>query len=72
MRQAISIIAGISLGWLIFYFTLPRKSEVVYNCSLAEISPDIPIEVKEGCRNLRMDKMNEQRKIQGDSITSGR
>jgi hypothetical protein len=26
---------------------------VAYNCTLAEISPDIPIEVKQKCRQLR-------------------
>ena len=27
-----------------------------YNCDLAEISPDIPLEVKEQCRQLRHDQ----------------
>jgi hypothetical protein len=27
-----------------------------YNCDLAEISPDIPLEVKEQCRKLRHDQ----------------
>jgi hypothetical protein len=48
------------------------KTEVRYNCDLAEISPDFPLEVKQGCRKLRMDKINEQRNIKGDSPTSGR
>jgi len=29
---------------------LPRHDTVVYNCTWAEISPDIPIKVKEECR----------------------
>lgn len=72
MRQAIIVVVGLSLGYMLSYYTLPRKTEVAYNCSLAEISPDIPIKVKEDCRKLRMDKINEQRNIQGVSITSGR
>jgi hypothetical protein len=72
MRQVIIVIVGLSLGFSLSYFILPRKGEVVYNCSLAEISPDFPIEVREGCRKLRMDKINEQRNIQGASPTSGR
>ena len=28
---------------------------VRYDCSIAEISPDYPVAVKEGCRKLRMD-----------------
>ena len=47
--------------FILFIIGLPRNSEVVYNCSLAEISPDFPLEVKEGCRKLRMDKINENR-----------
>lgn len=36
----------------------PKKGDVkVYDCSLAEISPDYPIEVKNGCRKLRMEKI---------------
>lgn len=36
---------------------LPRHGEVVYNCSIAEISPDIPIEVKQECRKKRMESI---------------
>jgi hypothetical protein len=32
----------------------------VYDCSLAEISPDYPIEVKEECRNLRKQEYQKQ------------
>lgn len=32
---------------------LDNKHEVRYNCDLAEISPDFPIEVKQKCRELR-------------------
>jgi hypothetical protein len=46
---------------ILSYTGLDRKSEVVYNCSIAEISPDFPIEAKEGCRKLRTDKINENR-----------
>jgi len=30
-----------------------RGQTVIYDCSLSEISPDFPIEVKEECRRLR-------------------
>lgn len=49
-----------------------KNTQVKYNCELAEISPDFPIEVKQECRKLRMDKINEKGTIQGDSTTSGR
>ena len=37
-------------------FTVPWPREKIYNCSIAEISPDYPIEVKEGCRKLRAER----------------
>lgn len=41
------------VAWLLFSSKLPRKYEVRYNCDLAEISPDIPVQVKQQCRELR-------------------
>ena len=38
----------------IVFLSLPRKGDIIrYDCSLAEISPDYPLEVKEQCRKLR-------------------
>jgi hypothetical protein len=37
-------------------FTMPWPRKVIYNCSIAEISPDYPTEVKEGCRKLQIEK----------------
>jgi len=39
--------------FILYHIGLPLKSQVVYNCSLTEISPDIPLEVKTQCRELR-------------------
>lgn len=33
---------------------------VIYDCSLAEISPDYPKEVKDECRKLRMEEYQER------------
>ncbi len=41
------------LGGLYWLSTMPKRQVVVYNCDIAEISPDFPIEVKERCRVLR-------------------
>jgi hypothetical protein len=50
------IVIIIAIAFMISY--APRKGDVVvYNCSLAEISPDIPLEVKEKCRKLRAEKL---------------
>lgn len=38
----------------IVFLALPKKGDViVYNCSISEISPDFPLEVKDQCRKLR-------------------
>jgi branched-subunit amino acid permease len=52
------IIVAVFLSILLMsiFFALPRHGEVVYNCSIAEISPDYPPEVKEQCRNLNVGK----------------
>ena len=42
---------------VIWAFIPRHHGEVMYNCSLVEISPDIPVEVKEQCRKLRMEKV---------------
>ena len=34
-------------------FMMPHHGTVVYDCRMAEISPDFPNEVKEQCRKLR-------------------
>jgi hypothetical protein len=39
--------------WSLFFFVMPRGGVVVYDCSIAEISPDYPIEVKKKCREAR-------------------
>ena len=49
---AIAVICGF-FGFGLSYFFLPKKSEVRYNCELAEISPDFPVEVKQRCRELK-------------------
>ena len=55
-RELLIVAIMLPLGICLAYFILPRHGEVMYNCSIAEISPDYPIEVKEGCRKLRMEK----------------
>jgi hypothetical protein len=37
-------------GGIYFIMSQPKHGVVVYDCSLAEISPDYPISVKEQCR----------------------
>lgn len=52
----------LSAGAVVIVFAIavmfmPKKGDVVrYDCSISEISPDYPIEVKEKCRKLRAEK----------------
>jgi hypothetical protein len=38
--------------WGTVLIAIPKHGVVVYNCSLAEISPDYPVEVKNECRKI--------------------
>ena len=43
---------------LLFYVTMTNQPRtVIYNCSIAEISPDFPPKAREECRKLRSDKI---------------
>jgi hypothetical protein len=50
------ILLGSALFGILYgiHNVLPR--EAMYDCRIAEISPDIPVEVKEQCRKLRIAK----------------
>jgi hypothetical protein len=50
------VFVAIMLMSIIFAF-LPRHGTVVYNCSIVEISPDIPVAVKQECRKKRMENI---------------
>ena len=54
MKKNIWLIPLLIICIIILIFSGFGKSEgVVYDCSLAEISPDYPFEVKQECRRLR-------------------
>jgi hypothetical protein len=55
-RQVLEyVFVGITLiGTVIFLFLYPPNRGHVYDCRLAEISPDYPIKVKEECRKLNV------------------
>lgn len=53
MKTNLSIVLAtallvISIAGIIAF--APRHGVIVYNCSIAEISPDMPVAVKEECR----------------------
>jgi hypothetical protein len=45
------IFVGMSMG------EFDRSRVVKYDCRISEISPDIPIEVKEACRRMRAERV---------------
>ena len=52
------LVLGIVLVVVAVYYNYTHPHIVVkYDCSIAEISPDYPIAVKEGCRKLRANKI---------------
>lgn len=58
LREILIVIVCLSLGYAFSKYLLTniRGSEYntrKYNCDLAEISPDFPVEVKNQCRKLR-------------------
>ena len=57
----IAFVTIVVIGSIVFLTVGPKTTSKVYDCSLAEISPDYPVEVKQQCRKLRTDKINEQK-----------
>jgi hypothetical protein len=67
MKEKITILVLlIVIAFLLLVLELP--SSRVYDCSLSEISPDFPIDVKNECRRLRIEEYNKF-KIIKESIT---
>jgi len=50
------IVLGSALVGILYGIHTVLPQEAVYNCSIAEISPDVPVKVKEECRKQRMIK----------------
>jgi hypothetical protein len=53
----ILIVAACALAFAIYWNLENPRIVVKYDCSIAEISPDYPIAVKEGCRKLRAENI---------------
>lgn len=53
----LAVLVLVLLFAFMLHYKLPKEHSRVYDCSISEISPDYPIEVKEGCRKLRSEKI---------------
>jgi hypothetical protein len=52
------LVAGACALAFVIYWNLANPHVVVrYDCSIAEIHPDYPVAVKEGCRKLRAENI---------------
>ena len=52
------LILGIMLVVFAVYYNYTHPHVIVkYDCSIAEISPDYPVQVKEACRKLRAENI---------------
>lgn len=61
MRTILPAIIAL-LALISFIFFVDKERTVVYDCRLAEISPDFPPEVREECRRLRYEHWKQQQK----------
>lgn len=63
-RNTLLIIASVLLLVTILVNTnFGAGRTVIYDCRLAEFHPDFPPSVKEECRKLRIDQINQTKKI---------
>ncbi len=51
--EALILAVATIIAILLVIFFLPSQRTKVYNCNLAEISPDFPPQVREECRRIR-------------------
>jgi hypothetical protein len=52
--EIVVIVIAFLIAIPLVFVSLPKKGDIIrYDCSLAEISPDFPLEVREQCRKLR-------------------
>jgi len=56
LLEYLTVLAAVIFVLLILVYVVPRNQEVVIDCRIAEISPDIPIRAKEECRKLNIQR----------------
>ena len=44
--------------FILTYYDRPADRVIRYDCTMAEMHPDYPVEVKEACRKLRAERKN--------------
>jgi hypothetical protein len=64
MKDSVIVIIGISLVAATAVLSDFYPEGKVYDCTLAEISPDYPIEVKQECRRLLKEYNDKENRLQ--------
>jgi hypothetical protein len=64
MKDSIIVMIGLSLIAVVAVFSDFYPEGKVYDCTLAEISPDYPIEVKQECRRLLKEYNDKENQLQ--------
>jgi hypothetical protein len=64
MKDSVIVIIGISLVAATAVLSDYYPDSKVYDCTLAEISPDYPIEVKQECRRLLKEYNDKENRLQ--------
>jgi hypothetical protein len=59
MKYFLGFVAGIIFIFLILNY-LPESEGRYYDCGMAEWHPDIPTQVKEECRKLRIEQWKKE------------
>jgi hypothetical protein len=70
MKQNITLALVALIAILILANADWNDRTVIYDCSLAEISPDYPPEVKNECRRLRIEQFQQQQHIERKTIST--
>lgn len=61
LDRLILIVAILVTVFILIFIETNNHGVRVYDCSISEISPDYPVEVKQECRRLRLEEYQNQK-----------
>ena len=56
LDKLILVVALLATIFILIFMKTDNYGVRVYDCSISEISPDYPVEVKQECRRLRLEE----------------
>ena len=60
LDKLILAVALLATVFILIFMKTDNHGVRVYDCSISEISPDYPVEVKQECRRLRLEEYQNQ------------